>query len=163
MIDVSELENFARSCEACKADLKPYTADVLKKAGEEFLDTVQSMIESLGNVDTRRLLSSFTRGGNGNIWRFSDSGSGLTLTIGTNVEYAKWVNDGHRQQPGRFIPGYMNGDKFVYQAGCSSGIVLKASFVRGSRYFDRSIQTLERMFPDVAEKSFDQFFRRYFP
>lgn len=163
MIDISQLQDFARRCEACKADLKPYVAEFLKDAGEEFLNIVQDAIKGAGNVDTGRLLSSFTRGGNGNIWKFSDSGSGLNLTIGTNVEYAKWVNDGHRQQPGRFIPGYMNGEKFVYQAGCSTGIVLKASFVKGSHFFDKSIEMLERMFPEMAYKSFEQFFQRYFP
>ena len=82
--------------------------------------------------------------------------------IGTNVEYAKWVNDGHRQQPGRFIPGYWEGNHFRYSPGAKSGMVLKASFVAGSHYFDRSVQIFERMFPEMMDKSFEQFFRRYF-
>ena len=85
------------------ADLKPYAGKVLEEAGEEFLNIVQSYIESLGNVDTGKPLASFTKGASGNIWELNLGG--LTLTIGTNVEYAKWVNDGHRQKPGRFVPG----------------------------------------------------------
>lgn len=161
MIDVSQLERFARSCEAAAADLKPYAGEVLEDAGEEFLDIVQSAIQSAGNVDKGKLLASFTKGGAGNIWELNTGG--LTLTIGTNVEYAKWVNDGHRQQPGRFIPGFWEGNHFRYSPGAKSGMVLKASFVTGSRFFDKSVQVLERMFPERAENAFRQFFRRYFP
>ena len=161
MIDVSELENFAKNCEAAAADLKPYAGKILEEAGEEFLDIVQSYIESLGNVDTGKLLALFTKGASGNIWELNLDG--LTLTIGTNVKYAKWVNDGHRQKPGRFIPGFWEGNHFRYSPGGKSGMVLKASFVAGSHYFDKSVQVLERMFPDMADKAFEQFFRRYFP
>lgn len=161
MIDVSELENFAKNCEAAAADLKPYAGKILEEAGEEFLDIVQSYIESLGNVDTGKLLALFTKGASGNIWELNLDG--LTLTIGTNVKYAKWVNDGHRQKPGRFIPGFWEGNHFRYSPGAKSGMVLKASFVAGSHYFDKSVQVLERMFPDMADKAFEQFFRRYFP
>ena len=160
MIDVSELENFARNCEAAAADLKPYAGKVLEEAGEEFLNIVQSYIESLGNVDTGKLLASFTKGASGNIWELNLGG--LTLTIGTNVEYAKWVNDGHRQKPGRFVPGYWEGNHFRYSPGAKSGMVLKASFVAGSHYFDRSVQVLERMFPEMVDKAFEQFFQLYF-
>ena len=161
MIDVSELENFAKNCEAAAVDLKSYAGKILEEAGEEFLDIVQSYIESLGNVDTGKLLALFTKGASGNIWELNLGG--LTLTIGTNVKYAKWVNDGHRQKPGRFIPGFWEGNHFRYSPGAKSGMVLKASFVAGSHYFDKSVQVLERMFPDMADKAFEQFFRRYFP
>ena len=161
MIDVRQLENFARSCEAAAADLKPYAGKFLEERGEEFLDIVQSKIQNAGNVDTKKLLSSFTKGGAGNIWELNTGG--LTLTIGTNVEYAKWVNDGHRQQPGRFIPGFWEGNHFRYSPGAKSGMVLKASFVMGSHYFDKAVQDLERIFPERTKTSFEQFFRRYFP
>lgn len=161
MIDVSQLEAFATQCEAAIADLKPYAGEVLKEAGEEFLDIVQEVIQSEGNVDMGKLLASFTKGGAGNIWEL-DLG-GLVLTVGTNVEYAKWVNDGHKQTPGRFVPGFWEGDHFRYSPGASSGMVLKASFVMGSHYFDKSVQVFAKVFPEMATSAFEQFFRRYFP
>lgn len=161
MIDASELDAFARGVEAAMADLKPYAGKVLEEAGEEFLNIVQGAIESAGNVDKGKLLASFTKGGSGNIWELNLGG--LTLTIGTNVEYAQWVNDGHRQSPGRFIPGFWEGGHFRYSPGAKSGMVLKASFVAGSHFFDKSVQVLERMFPQMADKAFEQFFQRYFP
>lgn len=160
MIDASQLEAFARKVEAASTDLKPYMGKALEEIGEEFLDLVQSNIESLGNVDTGKLLASFTKGGAGNIWNL-DLG-GLTLQIGTNVEYAKWVDRGHRQKPGRFVPGVFEGGKFKYVPGAKTGMVLKASFAKGSFYFSRSAGALRRMLPEMVDKSFEQFFRRYF-
>lgn len=162
MIDTSSLGDFARQCKAASVDLKQYVPEAAKEAGEKFLDLVQANIEAAGNVDTRKLLRSFTRGGNGNIWRFSGGDGAITLTIGTNVEYARYVNYGHRQTPGRFVPGYMVGGRFRYQAGCSTGIVLKAKFVPGSRYFDKAIDEFKELLPEMMQKSFDQFFERYF-
>ncbi|HIY00838.1 MAG TPA: HK97 gp10 family phage protein [Candidatus Blautia faecipullorum] len=160
MIDVSEIEAFIKNCRAAAADVKPYAGKVLEQAGEEFLDIVQGKIQSARNVDTGRLLASFTKGGAGNIWKLNLGG--LTLTIGTNIEYARYVNDGHSQQPGRFVPGVWNGSHFQYVPGARTGMVLKASFVKGSHFFDRSVQVLERMFPELADKAFEQFFQRYF-
>lgn len=54
MIDVSELESFARKCEAMQADLKPYAGKTLEEIGEEFLDIVQAQIQGAHNVDSIR-------------------------------------------------------------------------------------------------------------
>ena len=85
MIDVSELEAFARKCEAMQADLKPYAGKTLEEIGEEFLDIVQAQIQGAHNVDKGTLLGSFTKGGAGNIFQL-DMGA-LTLTIGTGPVY----------------------------------------------------------------------------
>ncbi len=58
----------------------------LEASGFQFLEEVQNQIIALNVVDTRRLLNSFDKGGDGNVWRSSDGG--LVLEIGTNVEYA---------------------------------------------------------------------------
>lgn len=160
MMDVGQLEDFSRRCEAARADWTPYAGKMLEEAGEEFLDIVQSAIQSAGNVDKGKLLGSFTKGGPGNIWELNLGG--LSLTIGTDVAYAQWVNDGHKQQPGRFVPGFWEGGHFRYSPGARTGMVLKASFVAGSHYFDRAVQVLQRIFPEMADRSLAQFFRRYF-
>lgn len=161
MIDVSQLNDFTRRCEAARADLKPYLGETLREIGDEFLDIVQEEIERAENVDTGALEGSFVKGGPGNIYSL-DLGA-LVLTIGTSVKYAKWVNYGHRQQPGRFVPGVWEGKHFRYVPGANTGMVLKASFVPGSHFFDKSMGTLRRMLPTMTERAFEQFFQRYFP
>lgn len=160
MIDVSGLEEFARKCEAARQELKPYAAKTLDEIGNKFLGMVQSNIMAAGNVDTRLLLSSFSRGSSNGIYDL-DMGA-LTLTIGTNVEYAKWVNEDHPQQPGRFIPGVWERKRFRYIPGAKTGMVLKASKVTGSKFFDNAVEALEDMFPGLVDRSFQQFFQRYF-
>jgi len=44
-------------------------------------------------VDTGRLRNSITH-----------ENDSRTVVIGTNVEYGKWVELGHHQQPGRYVP-----------------------------------------------------------
>ena len=66
-----------------------------------------------------------------------------SITIQSPAAYARWVNDGHPQQPGRFIPGVWNGDKFEYIPKNKTGMVLKASHVEGKHFVEDSISDVE--------------------
>lgn len=160
MIDVSELEALAVKAERCQRNLKSYIARSLDELGEQFLDMIVSEIKANGNVISSKLANSFRKGGEGNIYRL-DAG-GLSLEIGSSVKYARWVNDGHGQRPGRFVPGYWSGKRFVYVPGYGSGMVLKANFVKGSHYFDEAVDQLEELFPTFAKKTIEHFFELYF-
>ena len=161
MIDTSELDLFAEKLSRAAAELKPFAAEVLQDEGEDFLNIVQDAIMSAGNVDTRLLLSSFTKGSGNCVWKL-DIGA-LTLEISTNVEYAKWVNDGHKQQPGRFIPGTFNGNGvFRYVPGARSGMVLKASHVAGSHFFDKAVEAFTGYWGETVQAAFEVWFAKYF-
>ena len=160
MMDVAQLEQFAQKCDRAAAALKPAMGDMLEEVGEEVLKLVQDSIIAKGNVDFGKLLGSFSKGGAGNIFEI-DKG-GLVLTIGTDVEYAKWVNKGHGQQPGRFVPGVWAGGHFRYQAGARTGMMLKASFVKGSGFFDVAEKGSQRLLNEYARRAFDQFMRTMF-
>ena len=153
MIDISQLETFVSELDAAQTQIKFMIAEILDDAGEEFLDLVQNEITNAGNVDTRVLLSSFSKGSGYGVYEL-DIGE-LTLTVGTNVEYAQWVNDGHSQQPGRFIPGFWQGGRFIYQPGASTGMVLKASFVEGSHFFDSAERDMENRFPRIISDAME--------
>ena len=62
------------------------------------------------------------------------------ITIKSPAYYAGWVNYGHPQQPRRFIPGEWKGDKFKYIPDHKTGMVLKASFVEGKHFVEKSIK-----------------------
>ena len=53
--------------------------------------------QDLCPVDTGRLRDSITHA-------YNDDGEQVTLLVGTNVEYAPYVELGHHQQPGRYVP-----------------------------------------------------------
>ena len=59
--------------------------------------TVAGYAQDLCPVDTGRLRDSITHA-------YNDDNEQVTLLVGTNVEYAPYVELGHRQQPGRFVP-----------------------------------------------------------
>ena len=150
MVDTSELDSFVSRLESAAPQIKPKLAKILDNAGERFLRLVQEQIEAGGNVATRTRLSSFSKGVGNGIYRLN--AGGLSLEIGTRVEYARWVNDGHSQQPGRFIPGVWSGDRFIYTPGADSGMVRKAAFVEGSHFFDHAEAAFEAMFPDLVKE-----------
>lgn len=69
-------------------------------------------------------------------------GDGYSVTLYNRAEYAVWVNDGHRQQPGRFIPGKWIGNHFRYDPKAKGGMVLKNSWVKGRFFVEKSIVEL---------------------
>lgn len=159
--DVSQLKAFADKMESAgKGDFKKELALWVDAIGNEFLDMVVQEIISRKATDSRNLLASFSKGGNGNVWSSGDGG--LTIEVGTDVEYAKWVNDGHKQQPGRFIPGVWNGDRFIYQPGAKTGMVLKAQWVEGKHYWEAAIRTMENMMPKLIDAKLEQWISKYF-
>lgn len=160
MIDTSQLDSFAKRCEAAKNDLRPYIRKLMEDSGELFLDVVQAKIIAKGNIDTRKMMGSFQRGGAGNIFRVEDGG--FSVVVGSSLDYAAYVNFGHRQQPGRFIPGIWEGKHFRYQPGARTGMVLKAERVAPSNYFTEAEEKMQERFPEIVQKSAEQFFRRYF-
>lgn len=135
--------------------------------GFEFLDIVQDEIIRTGTVDTRRLLSSFNKGSGDGIYSLSDGG--LTLEVGTNVEYAQYVNDGHftvgldSGKDRRWVPGVWVGGKFQYQPGNrESGMLLKQQFVKGTNYWDNAQAIYKRVFDKSLDRKVQEWIDKYF-
>lgn len=70
-------------------------------------------------------------------------GDGFEVLLVNRTEYATWVNDGHKQRPGRFIPGYFAHGRFYYDPSKSGGMVLKKPFVKGRFFVEKGILDLE--------------------
>lgn len=79
-------------------------------------------------------------------------GDHYTVVVLNNLRYASYVEYGHRQQPGRFIPGYWEGERFVYDPEAEGGMVLKDSWVKGRFMLTISTQELEQQAPKLLEK-----------
>ncbi|MFD0825852.1 HK97 gp10 family phage protein [Neobacillus sp. M.A.Huq-85] len=130
----------------------------LEASGMEFLDIVQDEIIRMEAVDFRRLLNSFSKGDGENVWEITNGG--LKIGIGTNVKYAKFVNDGHWQNPQgvatRWVPGKWNGDRFEYDPGSDTGMLLKQKWIDGQPYWDQAVAIFERVFAASFERKFRQ-------
>lgn len=86
-------------------------------------------------------------------------GGHYTVVVLNNLRYASYVEYGHRQQPGRFIPGYWEGERFVYAPGATGGMVLKDSWVKGRFMLTISTQELEQQAPAILEKKLYNFLK----
>lgn len=164
-MDMGPMREFAQllkraSGEAFKKELKT----LMNALGLEFLRVVQDEILARDVVVTRLLLNSFGKGGEGNIWKSSDGG--LTLDVGSGVEYARFVNDGHYTTPAgaaqRFVPGSWQGGRFVYEQGAKTGMLLKRKWVRGRRFWEAGIRHFEPIMEKTIEQKIDEWIRKYF-
>ena len=71
--------------------------EAIVKAAISIGMTVSGYAQDLCPVDTGLLRDSITHA-------YNDEGDQVTLLVGTNVEYAPYVELGHKQQPGRYVP-----------------------------------------------------------
>jgi hypothetical protein len=149
-VDLKGLDAFTKKLkQASSGDLKEQYNIWLEGMGLKFLDIVQDEIIRLGVTDTRRLLNSFSRGDGDCV--FSISNTGLSLKVGTNVQYAQWVNDGH----------YVGSKKLTRKTKTGRKLALKniknwggrKKWIEGYHYFDISLLMFERIFTASLEKN----------
>lgn len=149
--------------DAVDGGLKAEYALWLEAMGFEFLDLVQDEIIRTKTVDTRRLLNSFGKG-DGQFWEISSGG--LSLEVGTNLNYARYVNDGHwtnkKGVKSRWIPGIWKGDRFEYTPGAKTGMLLKQKWIEGSGYWDSSLAIFERIFKLSLDRRLQEWIDRTF-
>lgn len=164
-VDVSQLQQFFDQLEqAGNSEFKKEIKKFMEGLGEEFLRIVEDEIIRKNVLDTRLLLNSFHKGHVDNVWIMQNDG--MTLEIGTNVEYASYVNDGHWTNPKgvkqRWVPGYWNGDRFVYDRSSKTGMLLKQKWVEGRHYWESSIRLMEQLIPRYLDAKLESWLRSYF-
>ncbi len=164
-IDTSDFQAFFKKLEAAaRGDFRKELETFLEGVGTDFLRIVQEEIVNRNVMDTRLLLNSFEKGGNGNVWRMEEGG--LTLEVGSNVNYAKYVNDGHWTNPKgvsqRWVPGYWSGSRFIYSPGAKTGMLLKQHWVEGKHYWDSALRMLDRLVPEYLDRKLQEWLISYF-
>jgi hypothetical protein len=138
-IDTSELNEFFEQMKSAgNGDFKKEMMKFLEGLGNEFLSIVEDEIIRKDVTDTRLLLNSFKKSGDGNIWMIEDDG--MSLEIGTNVDYASYVNDGHWTNP--------------------KGVDTR--WVPGKHYWESAIRILDKMIPQLLEVKVQKWIDEYF-
>ena len=164
-VDTSELERFFATVDkAAKGGFRKDLELFLEGIGEEFLRILQDEIVRRKVMDSRLLLNSFERGSDGNVFRIEEGG--LALEVGTSVNYAGYVNDGHWTNPKgvavRFVPGHWEGFRFIYDPSAEGGMVLKQHWVEGAHYWESALRILDRMFPELLDRKLQEWIDAYF-
>lgn len=164
--DMSEFREFFQKLgKAARGEFRKELELYLEAVGFDFLKEVQDEIERRKVMDSRQLLASFTRGGNGNVWKLTDGG--LTLEVGTNLDYASYVENGHwKNSKGvkqRWVPGRWEGDRFIYDpAETKSGMLLKQDWVEGKHYFERALRIYNKIFQASSKAKLQEWLDSYF-
>lgn len=165
MFESKGLKEFFEKCKrAGSGDFKKELIQMLEGLGFDFLRVIEDEILRRKVIDTRLLLASFQKGHSNDIWEFDEGG--LTLEVGTNVEYARYVNDGHwtckKGDAMRFVPGYWNGGKFTYDPSAKTGMMLKQKWVEGAHYWESGLKIMEAMLPGILERKLQEWINIYF-
>lgn len=121
---------------------------------DKWADKKKILLERMGNiyhseiipnvpVDTSRLVD--------NIFVFGEGIPQDYIEVGTNVEYALYVNDGHIQHR-RFLPANrlsVGGKAKYLKSGNTKGIMLKEKYIEGAFFMEKGMQSakprLERL------------------
>lgn len=163
--DLSQFDAFLQKLEkAAQGDFKREMAAYLEALGNEFLRVLEEEIIRRKVMDTRLLLNSFHPGSSDGVWRMDEAS--LTLEVGTSVNYASYVNDGHWTNPKgvatRWVPGHWSGDRFTYDPSSDEGMLLKQHWVQGKHFWESALRIIEKMFPELLDRKMQEWIDRYF-
>ena len=137
-VDFSALERWSKQIYTAMADnaAQKLTEQVLLELANRVLRRTKQKTP----VDTGTLRRSWQVG---EVVRHGDY---LEVEIYNPVEYAEFVEYGHRQEPGRYVPAL--------------GKQLKQSYVPGQYMLTLSIKEVEALAPALIGKRSDEFMRR---
>lgn len=132
--DFSELSDFGDQLNSFGSVFNPHIQNAVK----EIAAKLHKMLIQNTPVDFGTL-QSFWQTNENYSYTIKGNHGGYEVTLYNRAVYATWVNDGHRQRPGRFIPGYWVGNHFRYDPNANGGMVLKKDWVMGRFFVERSI------------------------
>lgn len=144
-VDMTELEEFINSLHGMSDDLKKELELYLEAAGDEMLRIIQDKIIDVHAVDTSRMIASFSRTDRASTSKpgdniFEQDSRNLSVNVGSNVYYTKFVNDGH-------------------MAGKNP---TTRRFVEGRHFIESATKDIEKILPESLEKKLDQWIENYF-
>ena len=70
------------------------------------------------------------------------NGNVASCEMTNNMDYASWVEDGHRQVK-RWVPGFWMGNRFIYNEDGKTGMMLKPKWIPGFHMGRRAINNIE--------------------
>lgn len=130
------------------------------KATQEIAKKLHQMLITNTPVDFGTL-QSFWQTNENYSYLIDATQDGFEVTLINRALYALWVNDGHKQRPGRFIPGYWEGKHFRYDPNASEGMVLKKPWVQGRFFVEKSVLQVENsaVIEKIINRQLKQWFR----
>lgn len=146
-----EFEKFVLKYERFSKELDSFMRKfLLEKALEVLAETKLKTPVDTGDLRNRWELTNVVK--KGDIYE---------IQIFNTLYYASYIEDGHKQQVGRFVPGEFINGRFQYKKGAHSGIILKKPFVNGFHMCRISLENLDAYFKEEFEYALNLFLKRY--
>lgn len=152
--DIHELVDFGERI----SDIEAFD-NYMKLATQEIAKKLHQMLITNTPVDFGTL-QAFWQTDENYTYLVEKTVDGYEVTLINKAIYALWVNDGHRQRPGRFIPGYWEGTHFRYDPNADGGMVLKKPWVQGRFFVEKSVLQIENSV--VIEKIINTQLKKWF-
>ena len=132
--DFSELTEFTKRLENSDLDL------TFERITKDISKALLNRIKGYTPVLDYDLLNAWDK----NKFLVTETVNGYEVLLVNDMEYAVWVNDGHKQRPGRFVPGiWLSANRFQYIEGYPRGMVLKKDWVKGRFFVEKGIKSLK--------------------
>lgn len=122
-----------------------------------------SKTEDTNMIDNGMLWNSLTKGNPENVWQYMNASNTFRLRIGTNLDYAKWINDGYKVKKDHWVPGVVDGNGiFRYDPNAETGLMVKAREFEGVQYFDIAMNELEKVAPDIIRRELKRMVEKFY-
>lgn len=132
--DFSELIEFAERLENSDLD------KTFKKITKDISKALLKRIKGYTPVLDYDLLQAWDK----NKFLVTETNNGYEVLLVNDMEYGIWVNDGHKQRPGRFVPGiWLSANRFQYIEGYPRGMILKKDWVKGRFFVEKGILSIK--------------------
>lgn len=135
MFEIPGWEEFTKRCQNVVDKWDAKKALLLEKMGTICQAEIKAEIDRGEHVDTSRLIDSISV--------FVGGIPHDYVEVGTNVEYALYVNDGHVQHR-RFLPiSYLSAGgrkKYIDSSENIGGIMLKERYIPGAFFLEKGMQ-----------------------
>lgn len=155
-----------------------------RKAGFAVLAGAQDRVPVMHG--TLRL--SLNVGNKNNVFNLTLKGDNAEITVGSGLDYAKWVEEGYTQNTGQFVPGRWKGRRFVYdpdsyghylqameayeQASDGGGeapnifdygMILTGKRIPGTWFLKKSREEIDSIMDELVQEEIEEMLRRLFP
>jgi hypothetical protein len=142
------------------SEIEKILSMILEELGETLLNYVIDEIYDQDLIDTGLMVNSFSRNEDGNVWEWDTDRNVITIEVGSNVPYAKWLNDGYTMNKGHFVPGVWRNGVFTYDPSAKSGFYAKPRSFIGRHYFDFAVDHMKETMSDIITRRLKKELRR---
>lgn len=143
-MNVHDFDGLAKKFKQLSEDgMNRILRNITEAVGEKLLNNVTDEINRQGLIDTSVMLNSFARGDDENAWEWDVDRNVITLEVGSNLPYAKYLNEGYNIHKPYFVPGTWENGTFKHNPNANSGFMAKPRTFIGRHYFDIAVKELE--------------------